>query len=72
MCCIYLQDKSTWLGGFKDESGVEVKAMDTVTSILSPEFELVESFDMPVLSMESPRLWFWLVDHVTVWRRLEN
>ena len=43
--------------------------MDTLREILSPHFELVESHDMPVLSMESPRLWFWLVDNVTVWRR---
>jgi putative 4-mercaptohistidine N1-methyltranferase len=63
------EDKSSRLGGYKDERGVEVKAIDTLTEILSPHYDLVESFDMPVLSMEDPRLWFWLVDNVTVWRR---
>ena len=64
-----MQDKSSRLGGYKDESGVEVRAMDTLQEILSPHYELVEAYDMPVLSMEDPRLWFWLVDHVTTWRR---
>ena len=64
-----MQDRSKWLGGFKDEHGVEVKAMDTLKTILSPHFELVESFDIPALSMEEPRMWFLVSDQVTIWRR---
>ena len=63
------QDKGAWLGGYKDKDGVEVRATDTVQAILSTHYELVESFDMPALMMEDPRMWFWLVDRVTVWRR---
>ena len=69
---MWLQVKGSRLGGYKDERGVEVKAMDTLKEILSPHYELVEAYDMPVLSMEDPRLWFWLVDHVTVWRRKDT
>lgn len=49
-----------------------MRAVDTVNEILSPHFELVESFDMPVMTMEEPRMWFWVVDHVTVWRRKQD
>lgn len=57
------------MGGYKDENGEEVRAVDTVHEILSPHFELVEKFDMPVMTMEEPRMWFWVVDHVSVWRK---
>ena len=46
--------------------------MDTLHEILSPHYQLVESFDMPCLSMEEPRLWSLCVDHVTVWRRKQD
>ena len=49
-----------------------MRAEDTLQEILSPHFELVEAFDMPVLSLDEPRLWFWVVDHATVWRRKEE
>lgn len=49
-----------------------MRAVDTVHEILSPHFELVESFDMPVMTMEEPHMWFWVVDHVTVWRRKQD
>ena len=65
----FFQDKSNWLGGYKDKDGAEVKALDTITEILSPHFELVEAFDMPALTLEDPRLWYWFIDHATVWKR---
>lgn len=69
---ILAQDKSSWLGGYKNEQGVEVKVIDTLHEIFDPHYELVESFDMPVMTMEEPRLWFLCVDNVTVWRRKQD
>lgn len=65
----FFQDKSNWLGGYKDKDGAEVKALDTIHEILSPHFDLVEAFDLPALILEDPRLWYWFVDHATVWKR---
>ena len=69
--CVFVcvQDKSNWLGGYKDKNGVEVKVMDTIRSLLSPHFDLVEASDIQALTMEDPRMWYWFVDHATVWRR---
>lgn len=65
----FFQDKSNWLGGYKDKDGAEVRALDTLREILSPHFDLVEAFDLPALLMEDPRMWYWFVDHATVWKR---
>ncbi|XP_039254618.1 uncharacterized protein LOC120331587 [Styela clava] len=61
--------KSKWLGGYKDSSGKDVRAFDTMKSILLPDFELVVAEDMPFLIRETARKHQWTVSHATVWRR---
>lgn len=61
--------KDKWLGGYKDSSGHEVRAIDTMKSVLLPDFDLVESIDIPFLIRETARKHQWTVSHATVWRR---
>ena len=51
------------------KEGKEVRTFDNLKLILEPNFELVDAVDLPFLSRENERLFYYGVDHVTVWRR---
>ncbi|XP_067897469.1 uncharacterized protein [Heterodontus francisci] len=61
--------KSLWLGGYKDDSGKEVRGFDTMKRIFSPHFELVGEKNVPILIRETVRMHEWTLAHVTIWRR---
>lgn len=61
--------KSLWLGGYKDDSGKEVRGFDTMKKLFSPYFELVAEKNEPLLIQETARKSQWTVAHVTIWRR---
>ncbi|XP_078672246.1 uncharacterized protein LOC144911774 [Branchiostoma floridae x Branchiostoma belcheri] len=61
--------KSTWLGGYKDKDGKEVKGFQTLQNSLGGSFDLVTHKDMPFLIRETARKNQWTVAHCTVWRR---
>jgi len=51
------------------KNGKEVHTFDNLKQILEPNFELVDAVDVPFLSREAERIFYWGVDHATVWRR---
>lgn len=57
-----------WLGGYKDENGIGVKAFETMKRVLS-DFELIAEDNLPYLIRETAREHMWSVSHVTVWKR---
>ncbi len=61
--------KEFWLGGYKDESGKEVKTLDTLKEILGDEFELLHVEDKEFVIKESARKFQHSVAEVSVWRK---
>ncbi len=61
--------KEFWLGGYKDESGKEIKTLDTLKEILSKEFELLHLQDLPFVIKETSRKFQHSVAEVSVWRK---
>ena len=61
--------QENWLGGYLDAGGEEVRAIDTITNLLRPHFDLVDDFDLPFLIRETAREHQWTMSHVTVWKR---
>ena len=68
MMLTFHTSQENWLGGYI-KNGKEVRTFDTLKQILEPNFELVDAVDVPFLSREDERLFYWGVDHATVWRR---
>ena len=64
------QDK--WLGGYKDAEGKDVYTFERLKTVLLPDFELEEDCVLQCLSREAPRLFFWFMDHATVWRKSDT
>jgi len=60
--------KDNWLGGFY-RNGQAVRAADTLQRILSSNFTLEESLDMPFLIREHARKNQYSVAHATLWRK---
>ncbi|MDQ1339894.1 MAG: hypothetical protein QG567_1050, partial [Campylobacterota bacterium] len=61
--------KEFWLGGYKDESGKEVKTIDTLKEILCEKFELVHIQDLEFVIKETVRKFQHSVAEVSVWRK---
>jgi len=61
--------KEFWLGGYKDESGKEVKTLDTLKEILNDEFELLHLQDLEFVIKETARKFQHSVAEVSVWRK---
>ncbi|XP_067850882.1 uncharacterized protein [Heptranchias perlo] len=61
--------KSRWLGGYRDDSGKEVRGFDTMKRVFSPHFELVAEKNVPIVIRETARKHQWTVAHMTIWRR---
>lgn len=58
-----------WLGGFTEENGQPVRTLDTLRTILAPDFELLRTRDLPFLIREHARKFQWSVSQGSVWRR---
>lgn len=61
--------KEFWLGGYKDESGKEIKTIDTLKNILRENFELIHLQDLEFVIRESARKFQHSVAEVSVWRK---
>jgi putative 4-mercaptohistidine N1-methyltranferase len=60
--------RTNWLGGF-ERDGKRVSTRDGLTSMLSADFELVATRDLPFLIREHARKFQWSVAEATIWRR---
>jgi 5-histidylcysteine sulfoxide synthase/putative 4-mercaptohistidine N1-methyltranferase len=61
--------KEFWLGGYRDESGKEVKTIDTLKAILGKNFELLHVEDREFVIKETARKFQHSVAEVSVWRK---
>ncbi|GFR46879.1 hypothetical protein Agub_g8520 [Astrephomene gubernaculifera] len=61
-------EQEKWLGGFYQD-GKPVRGSETITAILSPDFELVAQQDVPFLIREHARKFQWGCSHAMVWKR---
>ena len=61
--------KEFWLGGYKDESGEEVKTIDSLKTILSDKFELVHVEDLEFIIKETARKYQHTISEVSVWKK---
>ncbi len=60
--------KSKWLGGF-EKNGKPVRTADQLHEILAPQFEPLESQNMPFLIREHDRKNQYSIAHATLWRK---
>jgi hypothetical protein len=58
-----------WLGGFKDSDGNPVTGLDTLKKHLQPNFELLDTKDMPFFIRETARKNQWSVAQASIWKR---
>ncbi len=61
--------KDLWLGGYKDDQGAEHYSEDGLKQMLSQDFELLESREMPLIIREHRRKYQYIVSQAMVWRR---
>ncbi len=61
--------KEFWLGGYRDENGVEIKTIDSLKNILSDKFELVHLQDLEFVIKETARKYQHTISEVSVWRK---
>jgi len=61
--------KEFWLGGYKDENGVEVKTIDSLKNILSDKFELIHLQDLEFVIKETARKFQHTVSEVSIWKK---
>lgn len=57
-----------WLGGFSHE-GKPVRSFETIQKILSPNFEELETLNLPFLIREHARKNQYSIAHASIWRR---
>jgi putative 4-mercaptohistidine N1-methyltranferase len=62
--------KETWLGGYYERDGAQVRSADALKSFLATEFELLKEQDLPLVIREHVRKYQFIVSHAMVWRRL--
>ena len=75
ICCDslhYPPPQEKWLGGYKDKLGRDVDTFEMLQILLTPHFDLVEERVLQCVCREAPRLFFWFLDHATVWRKRET
>ena len=61
--------KEFWLGGYKDESGKEIKTIETLKELLSEWFELEALEDIPFVIQESARKYQHTIAQMSVWKK---
>lgn len=62
-------EKPHWLGGYYDASGQPVYTLDGLNAVLSPHFELVETFDVPFVIRETARKFQHTLSQMSIWRK---
>ncbi|MBU1657969.1 5-histidylcysteine sulfoxide synthase [bacterium] len=61
--------KEFWLGGYKNENGVEIKTIDTLKDILRDKFELIHLQDLEFVIQETDRKFQHTISEVSVWKK---
>ena len=61
--------KEFWLGGYTDESGEEIKTIDSLKNILSDKFELIHLQDLEFVIKETSRKYQHTISEVSVWKK---
>ena len=64
--------REVWLGGYAKADGTEVRARETLITMLDNDFELMGEEDMPMLIREHERKYQYVVSHAMVFRRREQ
>jgi putative 4-mercaptohistidine N1-methyltranferase len=60
--------KAHWLGGYYDTEGDPRFTLDTLWTLLSAHFELIDQRDVPFVIRETARKFQHTISEVTVWR----
>ena len=61
--------KEFWLGGYRDENGVEVSTLDGLKKALDAKFELVATHDVPFVIPETARKFQHTISQMSVWKK---
>ncbi len=61
--------KEFWLGGYYDDEGKIVTSLDGLKKVLSPNFELVATHDVPFVISETARKFQHTVSQMSVWKK---
>ncbi|MBU1668244.1 5-histidylcysteine sulfoxide synthase [bacterium] len=62
--------KEFWLGGFKDEEGAEHYTLEGLKRILSENFELIDTQDVPFVIRETARKFQHSIAQMSVWKKI--
>ena len=61
--------KEFWLGGYNDESGKDVKTIDSLKDILGSDFELIGTQDVEFVIKETARKYQHTISELSVWKK---
>lgn len=61
--------KAFWLGGYVDESGHEVRTLETLMTLLQPHFRLLGTHDIPFVIRETPRKFQHTISQMSIWKK---
>ncbi|XP_070576948.1 uncharacterized protein [Ptychodera flava] len=64
--------KKHWIGGYVDDDGREVIAIETLKEFFDTNFVLVKEKEMPFFIRETARKNQWTVSHASFWQRKES
>ena len=62
-------NKEFWLGGFRDENGMEIKTIDSLKNILGDKFELIHTQDLDFVIKETARKYQHTISELSVWKK---
>ena len=61
--------KENWLGGYKDENGNNISTLDGLKDVLSVDFTLQSTQDVPFVIKETSRKYQHTISQLSVWRK---
>ncbi|MCX6073644.1 MAG: putative 4-mercaptohistidine N1-methyltransferase [Campylobacterales bacterium] len=61
--------KEFWIGGVRDEKGVEISTLDGLKKILEENFDLLATEDVPFVIRETSRKFQHTISQMSVWRK---
>lgn len=61
--------KSSWLGGYLDETGQAVMSIDALTKTLADSFERIATHDVPFVIQETARKFQHTIAQMSVWKK---
>ncbi len=61
--------REKWLGGFKANTGENFTTLEGITQILSPEFEMLDTHDIPFVIRETRRKFQHTIAQMSIWKK---